>query len=331
MKLSFALPSISILVLASLVTDGHAESNTPTPTSGRIDSTALAQGSIDAVPSKPPRGISPSERAPGFVRSTLEGEMVVIAGNKVPSDILSTPRAVCFSQLSAPQFPLDLPQEFGDQRWNADLNSFVQFSLRSGNAIAALRRESLLVSGDSAKLEWANAWVSTPNGATRLVSKGVLPLLRIRSYPGGLQVFGASDGKFVQFVLARTGSDEVLDRIGPMAAETDGGQTVNSQRCNHLRIELPVERGEGHATTVLVPLGMDLRPEASESAPSKGNIPLDDAVRVRELSVHFSVSQLSRDSAPIMSVSAGWKSRDRNDRLIRRPHGIVNRSSLSLF
>jgi hypothetical protein len=149
-------------------------------------------------------------------------------------------------------------------------------ALRSEAGVLPVRVERLVELAAGATLEVADVWVDATTGGARLAAVVVLPLAELARAAGGARVYGLRVGETLHVVAASP--------AGAFVRDADGEAGFTS--CSHARVTLRAAPGAGEAAQLFVPA-------APPSADARGS-----------LLVSASVSQLSRDPSPLVSVHA---------------------------
>lgn len=171
----------------------------------------------------------------------------------------------------------------------------VTMSVHAG--VMPMRQERLIEAPDgSAALEVADLWVDPATLGARVHATTRVPLTRLAGGPGEFAVHGLRAGG-VLHVVAPTERPSVF-------RDGDGG--VRSVECGHVRVPLEVQPEAGSMALIGA---FPKRPPAP--------IPRVDANEDRQLAVHVSLSQVSRDPAPVLGVTIAW-ARTGGDEPMRR-------------
>jgi len=220
--------------------------------------------------------------------------------------------------------------------------------------VAAVHSERLVEVGGTMTLESVDAWVDPSTQGARLIARATLPLVQVGTAIGGVKVYAGRDerdgaARFVQFVVVRP-STPATARAGTMMAMRQDGTNAHGNGCGHLRMPLAVDAKSGDSAVVVAPVelaSLDASPQAKaeaeaaeapkpeEAAPTakkakprfrgKRRVPppapvppnmVERETRTRDVQIHLSVSQATRDREPLVAVSFGWASRESVQRTV---------------
>jgi hypothetical protein len=282
-----------------------------------------------------PARIDTSEHATGFILSASRSRDLFLSGTKLivdrGIDAESLPQNVCFANGRVDR-NAELTTEFPVPE---DLEVFASLPTMFGSGqpsqIIAARMQKLTRSGADATLDLRDAWIDPSTRGARLIRKKSLAFQRVRAFVGGVDVYASRDHGSVHFIVAQpevsppvTGAPGASNAPGapglnrnrrPIVSEREEG-SASAQFCDHLRVTLVAERGEGSKVTVRVPVVLG-RERLKLPPPEKEGEPLASPMieeRFRELGIHLSTSWFSKDVEPVISVTAGWLSRERKER-----------------
>lgn len=149
---------------------------------------------------------------------------------------------------------------------------------------AALRSERIVGEGAAARLEIVDAWTDARSLGAKVVATTSIPLAPLARDPHGARVYAFRHGDVLEIVVPVTRAATLTDAEGD-ASFVD---------CAHARLALPV-RAEG--STALLVLQPDPPPFARPpaSGPAEGTT-----------TVGASVSRMTRDRSPVLSVTLDW-------------------------
>ncbi len=242
-----------------------------------------------------------------------------------------------------------------DENLSTQSHAFPRVKDNPLSGVRAIHTERVVEQNGSAALEWVDAWVDPNTRGTRLISNGSLPLKLVRTPAFGMKVFAGRDerpdGKrFVQFVVVHPPASEV-DQTGQMWAMRADGAIAHTSSCRHQRIAVSVDDKSGDGATVVATVvlpKLDANGKVIDDAPEKASgssappaivprKPLkkrrlafrspasgDSAsteereVRTRMMHIQVSVSQMSREKEPLVSVSSAWGGREQVERVVER-------------
>ena len=166
--------------------------------------------------------------------------------------------------------------------------STIAISVRTFARVLPVRTERLVRSEDgSAALEVQDVWIDGRTRAARVHATARLPLTRLGAGPVGLPVYAARAGAALHVVVPTEHRGVTLDDQG-------GFRHVE---CQHVRVALEPP-GPGGGTMAQV----------SALAPSTpAPIPFDEKPgQLRPFTITASLTQLSRDPEPVVSVRVAW-------------------------
>ncbi len=307
--------------VASPAPEAHAESKAESP---RVAFSSLPTGTLSSPPQNAPARIGAQEHADGFVvmPGPPTSQIAVVAGGKAKGaasgfDFSKFPRDACYSNVSRGRGMFD---ENTPLQWPEDLEApaMLQTSTMGGvPKVQAMHAERLVINGDRAVLETRDAWVDPLTRGARLVRKTDLPMARVASLVGGVSVFASRGEGRVQFVIHAPKRGQSGGWGAGLLAERSDGESANSQQCNHLRVGLSASKGDADSATVQLQVVLADEPSQTPQAlqlRAMSQSPMQmHELRVREMAVHLSSSWLSKDEAPVLSVVAGWRSRERKE------------------
>jgi hypothetical protein len=197
----------------------------------------------------------------------------------------------------------------------------------------AFRVERLQIDGDHATLHLLEGWLDVQSLGAKKTSAYALTYERVAEGPGGVEVFAArtADGKRVEFVvhqpeLEKKRMNVVGRHMNVMRANMHG-----SSDCGHARVALRTAPGTGeHGSIQLdVVLPEDEKAKKEKKAREKRARPKPklttpfgmpapkpiEEIRIRSLVVHFGVSQGLQDKEPTVTVSFGWRGKERRQQI----------------
>jgi hypothetical protein len=283
-------------------------------------------------------------RAQRFVSLTSEAKIAEASKGEPPVMGPMGASASCMTEVRDFGGPANQP-EFAAREWPEQLSNetvaFPKVKNDPSSGVLAVHTERVVEGkGGAASLETVDAWFDPATRGTKLIAKASLPLELVQSSGFGPKVYAGRDERpdgrrFVQFVVVRSSSLVDLDRLGMMFSLRQGGMMAPSQNCAHLRVALAVERQADESASVIMPIALPpldpaekaklasdalakvaLRRAASPPAgPALPGAFEEREVRVREMAIQLSVSQTTRDQAPLVSVSLGWDGRERTQRV----------------
>ncbi len=311
---------VGLLAVAALVTVEDANADDKTGATGSSVS-SLPAGTVGAPPQgKVPGAIAAGEKVPGFfvAKGNFGREFIAIvpsarAAKQLEGGSREEPQAgeACFVE-DQPQ-NRRLGNDDADQGWRGDLQPTLMMhsSSNGGNrpTVTAVHSERVVEDGAKASLEVVDAWVDPRSRGVRLIGKSSVPLLPVSTLLGGTRVFAARDGETVQVVLVaprapRGGSQEGIFSI----VDTN----VSHSPCDHMRVAIKGEKGQGHSASFVANVQLaTLDEKDARPAEPKLGTPARTETRFRPIHVNASVTWPSRDKEALLSVSAGWDSRER--------------------
>lgn len=304
----------------------------------------LPVGRMSAPPAKTPYSIGPGEKVAGlFVVQQSFGmpgqpRPVTIAASEATAKSLrglSEP-----DEDEAPPCVLDSGsmRSFGfddeeNKDWQGNFQPVTSLWPRGPQnlegGVRAVHSEKIVDQGAGASLEWVDAWVDPATRRARLIAKASLPLKLVETTMGGLRVYAARDERpdgqrRVQFVVRPVPghrSSAGLTSVTPLGR-------FSTSSCGHVRVSLPLDGAKTAEsatviTSVRLPQLEAAPPPKSDTDPANvafAGVPgfRVEEVRVRELRVHVSVSQTSRDREPVVAVSTGWFGREHVENAMTR-------------
>lgn len=336
-----ALLSVSAIAASWITT---AEAAPPTWSS-------LPQGAVQAPPTAAPAAIGPGERVPGVwvvvPRNTGRNRFAMLATSaeaatklRTEGDFSASSDATCFATKER-----SFDEEGEEPAWERSLNGTARMWPKTADnprgGVTAVHSERLVRGETGASLEIADFYVDPATLGARLIRTSSLPLARVASAHGGVEVFAARSEaggrKVVHWIVARPKPPEGVPINGSLVAFR-AGSVEQSNECGHLRVTTGADLGASESATVQVHALLPSRnqkpaapkaeatPEGDKRAKGVGRFfrrgkfpggPIDDGNegRARELEVHLSASSTTRDKEPLLGVSFGWSGREKPIRL----------------
>lgn len=313
---------VGLLAAATLAIVSDVSADDKSGATGSAFST-IPSGSVGAPPKrKAPAAIPGGEKVSGFfvAKGNFGRDFVAVvssarAAKQLEGGSLEEPQpgAACFVE--------DQPQDrrFGteeaDRAWRGDLQPalMMQSSASNGNrvTVTAVHSERIVEEGAKVSLEVVDAWVDPRSRGVRLISRSTVPLLPVSTLLGGTRVLAAREGENVHVIL-------VAPRAATRVAAQEGifsivDTNVSHSQCDHMRVVIKSEKGQGHSASFVsnVQLASTEEKDATQP-PAKPGVPPRTEVRFRPIHVNASVTWPSREKEPLLSVSAGWDSRERS-------------------
>jgi hypothetical protein len=171
-------------------------------------------------------------------------------------------------------------------------------SLMSNAGVVRIRSERLAPGSDGGmKLEVVEGWLDAATMGTRAVSTSALPLAEI----GGGASEGGSGPALKVYGYRSAGGVEVVVPVASSLFFRDAEGTVGTSRCGFVRLLLPSYKAAA-AVVAVGPLSASTPPMTQAPATAQA----DAVVKVRNVQVSASLTKLSRDPAPLLSVSVTW-------------------------
>jgi hypothetical protein len=269
----------------------------------------------------------------------VKGQASPDARNEMP--------AVCITQMqeSFEGSEVDEAAELWNESISTETHAYPRTPDTPAAGVIAVHTERVVEQGGAATLESVDAWVDPSTRGARLIAKASLPLTLVHSPGFGVKVYAGRDerpdGKrFVQFVVVRPRTSSI-DRTSQMWSMRLDGEVAHSAGCAHQRVALAVDGNGGAAATIvataiLPELDASGKAKGAPAAPSKPTAPTGGAakdgvtfmhirtdgaianeieVRSRMMHVQVSVSQTSRTTEPLVSVSSSWGGREQLERV----------------
>jgi hypothetical protein len=204
--------------------------------------------------------------------------------------------------------------------------------------------EKVTVTGDTAKVDVTDALVDLKTLGAHMLSSTSTTLSRVTSGPNGMGLFASRDEKgHVQFLVTspdlptpEVDSDRqrelehLSDAADRVMADLPSG-VASESGCGHVRFTMDaIKPGSGEMATILATafLPKSIDPDESADDDSSQSDGVDDdnpnaaqiraAIdnmrtrfqRARPVAVNISLSQLTSEQAPLLSVSFGWAGKD---------------------
>lgn len=317
------LGALALVVVALPASAGKA------PAFGELTVSQLAARPLAA---SKPKAIGAKESIPGMKAKTVDKAVIVAMESTTGK-----------SPLKAAEIGGCISQGFGTTpEWDAPLNAESHSAVSAG--IVPIHVERLVEDASGAKLETTEGWLDTHTKGLRLASKATLALKPVSTVPGGTRIFVGRDehnGKrFAQFVVAEAKDTPAYllsqnkSPIARIGATPDATRTQQLGVCSHHRVGLAVGSAGEDASFELRVMLPDLGPGETSNASTENRLPAitewekkagaKDA-RMRDVRVHFGVSQTSKDKDPILSVTTEWGGEEVIERVYTQKEATFDR------
>lgn len=209
------------------------------------------------------------------------------------------------------------------------------------DAVYTVHLEHLSPATDTVTVETVDAYVDLQTMGARLISKSTEKLARVGAGPNGIGVYAARDDQGKSNFLV-TGPDlpppaspsdrqaqisSLASTAGRLLAQIPSGTT--SVGCGYVRFSLEAKPGSGQMATVFANAFLPPAPDPSDAdnaEPPAQSDSDDDGEQMREqleqqarsnrsqrsrpVAVNVSLSQLTSEPAPLLSVTFGWAGKD---------------------
>lgn len=319
------------LVLAGLALVAAPAAAGKGPTFGELSPSPMAARPVAAAK---PKAIGAKESIAGMKAKTVERAVVVTMES-------TTGKA----PVKASEIGGCIAQGFGAPEWDGPLNAESHNAPTAG--VIPIHAERLVEDASGVKLESTEAWLDTRTKGLRLAGKSALALKPVSTIPGGTRIFVGRDehnGKrFAQFVVAEakdTPAYMLSQNKTPVArvgATADATRMQQLGVCSHHRIGLAAGSAGEDASFELRVMLPDLGPGETSNASTEVRLPAisewekkagaKDA-RMRDVRVHFGVSQTSKDKDPILSVTTEWAGEETIERIYTQKEASFDRRSI---
>ncbi len=201
-----------------------------------------------------------------------------------------------------------------------------QRSMFVGSSYARVQRIRLdrieRTGGDAATLVMTDVFVDVEQRGLRAHREARMPLTRVATGPGGVQLFAAKDtaSHGVHVVLVTEPQDRRLPLSSHASLTLDSRSS--SKDCGLSHALLRSSPGVGDVASIeLDVLLATTEIAAREPEPPKRIVPLllpsvaapatpQRELRIRKLRVHLSLTQTSSDPGPVLATSVGWAGRE---------------------
>ena len=140
-------------------------------------------------------------------------------------------------------------------------------------------------------------FVSPRSGHARFASATRVPLVKVAEVSGGLKVYAFREPGRLTLVLSAPGAAMITPNFGALGLG-----------CGISRVTIDTAGRSGAATSFAIGLPEMVAPEKVQDFRAYGQVPMERAIRVS-----VSVSQTSRDPAPVLSLTFGDPSRPVRD------------------
>jgi hypothetical protein len=198
--------------------------------------------------------------------------------------------------------------------------------MMSNAGVVPIRSERLVEGSDGGMtLEIEQGWLDAGTMGARSVSRSALPLVELGRGPGD----GGHGGALAVYGYRTEEGVEVLVPVASSMVFRDAEGSVGTSRCGFARLVLPAYKT---ASTVVAvgpwpapPPPMTPAPAATPMTPAPATTPapVAGAPVSRNVQVSVSLSKMSRDPAPVLSVSVTWA----DDGSPASPEGAANPSA----
>lgn len=330
---------VAALVLAfvtatiATVSNAHGDDrSTAASTSGASGAafSALPSGVIAPPPkAKPPASIAANEKVAGFFMAGRKGRgdyLTIAPTAKIAKQLNDGSRddsalagEACFTE-DRPGSSLrrslggDEPEP---RAWRNDLQPMLTMntSVQQGQRppVAAVHSERIAEDGAKVTLEVVDAWVDPSTRGARLIARSSVPLALVSTLLGGTKVYAAREGQSVHVILV---TPKVARSSGQGGLFAIADNNVTSSACDHIRATIKTEKGQGQTASFISNVELpSLEPKEPKEPKDTGGLPGPapprQEARIRPIHVHASVTWPSREKEALLSVSAGWDSRER--------------------
>jgi hypothetical protein len=317
-----AISAALLAVTIATVTDAQADDKSTGATSATFS--ALPSGTVLVPPkAKAPASIPANEKVAGFALAGRKGRqdyISVVSSAKIAKQLTDGTRdesslagEACFAEDSQNQMRSRFDETTDQPRaWRPDLQPVLTLSssMRSGTrpTVTAVHSERVAEEGGKVSLELIDAWVDPNTRGVRLIGRSTVPLELVSTLLGGTKLYAAREAQNVLVVLV---TPKVHRSTGQGVFATVDN-TVFQTSCDHMRATLKTEKGQGQTVSFISNVelaSVEKEPEPKPDAPSLGRPHTE--MRVRPIHLHASVTWPTREKEPLLSVSAGWDSRER--------------------
>jgi hypothetical protein len=282
----------------------------------------LPAGVVPPPPkTRAPSAIAASEKVPGFFMAGRKGRsdyVTLVSSAKLAKQLTDGTRddgsftgEACFTEDNA---GLRRGGEEGERTWRSDLQPMLTLGqmVQRGQRppVTAVHSERIAEDAGRATLEVTDAWVDQTTRGARLIARSSVPLELVSTLLGGTKLYAAREGQNVHVVLVTPKMKRSSGQRGLFAIADN---TVVSSSCDHIRSTLKTEKGQGQTASFISNVELpSLEPKDADPKPDpmNGFGRTKTEARFRPIHVHSSVTWPSREKEPLLSVSAGWDSRE---------------------
>ena len=298
------------------VTQAKAEDRSTGASSATFSS--LPSGIVPQPPkAKAPGAIPASEKVPGFFVAGHKGRkdyVSIVSTAKLAKQLSDGTRddsslggEACFTE----DQPRNLRGDDGENEraWRNDLQPMLTMSASGQRgqprpAVTAVHSERVAEQGGRATLEVIDAWVDPVTRGVRLIARSSVPLELVSTLLGGTKLYAARESQSVHVVLVTPKAPRSSGQSGIFAIVDN---SVVSSSCDHIRATLKTEKGQGETASFIS--NVELPSPEPKDPPEQPGARIE--VRTRPVHVNASVTWPTREKAPLLTVSAGWDSRER--------------------
>jgi hypothetical protein len=141
----------------------------------------------------------------------------------------------------------------------------------------------------------------------------------VRELPGKVRVWGMKTDDQMTFLVRRERNEKERFFFGPLMVTVNGVQSMSSSDACPIVFNLKAQKGVAASAIVHMETVLDVT-EANvddgkgafgmpQVMPQQGQGPRE--ARVRPLRIGLSSTWMSKDAAPVLSVSSGWSGKER--------------------
>ncbi|HSO33553.1 MAG TPA: hypothetical protein VLT33_13565 [Labilithrix sp.] len=313
---------VAFALAATLATVSDASADDKSGATGASFS-ALPVGTIALPPKvRAPAAIPGGEKVAGFVVVKQQRDYVTLVPNAKAAkqfesgirDESALAGGACFVE---DQPELRRADDDTERAWRGDLQTVLVMntSFQGGQrpTVTAVHSERVAEEGGRVSLEVVDAWVDPRSRGVRLINRASVPLLQVATLLGGTRVFAARDAGSIQVVLLTPRAQRGTGQEGIFSIVD---ANVSHSACDHMRVAIKAEKGQGHTGSFISNVQLaSLEDKDAKPPEPKPGFPAGLAgrteARIRPMHVSASVTWPSREKEALLSVSAGWDSRER--------------------
>jgi hypothetical protein len=335
-------------VVAGAITALAIATATQAAADDRADRSGVASAAFSSLPSgkvplppksKTPATIGANEKVAGFFFAGPKGRadyVTLVSSAKAAKQMMEgtrgdgsegrRPSEACFTEREQNGM-----RRFDDteEAWRGSLQSSLGMSASTQHGqrpvVTAVHSERVADEDGRPSLEIIDAWIDPMTRGARLIGRSTVPLVLLSTLFEGTKIYALRDAETVHVILVPSRDRK---RTGHEGLFATADTSLVQSGCDHIRATLKTEKGQGQTASFVASVELpSLDKEAPETKEAKEAREVKEAkadpmaafrasrprteLRTRPVHVQASVTWASRDKDALVSVSAGWDSRER--------------------